>query len=508
MQQYEMFELSFYGPEPKGSWVEVELNAEFTHGEESIRVRGFYKGEGVYAVRFLPMETGDYHYTVSGILQAEGDLVCEVAAEGRHGIVRAEGTHFRYADGTWYYPFGTTVYALVHQQEALVDQTMETLANAPFNKIRMCVFPKHYEYNTNEPPYFAFERKEDGGWDMHRPCMAYWEMLERRLRELDAMGIQSDLIVFHPYDRWGFSKLPVEDALVYLDYLTRRLSAFPNLWWSLANEYELLVNYRKEDWETFARFLHEHDNYGHLLSNHNIFTPWDFSNPDATHICVQIKNVDAVSRMINRYQKPMMVDECRYEGNLPQEWGNISGFEMVNRFWKVCAQGAYCTHGETFMNPENVIWWAAGGKLIGESPRRIAFLREIVESLPGPITYGKEDYTEEELKEKMAQPFPENAPGANFVRLMKTLEISDVLKVLDGHREFIGRVGEEAYLRYYGRDCTCIGELSLPEDQNYRVEVIDVWEMTRTTALEGVSGKVSVDLPGKEGIAVLATRMA
>ena len=66
-------------------------------------------------------------------------------------MVRPYETHFRYADGTWFYPFGTTVYAFSHQEDERVAETFETLAEAPFNKIRMCVFPKHYDYNHNEP---------------------------------------------------------------------------------------------------------------------------------------------------------------------------------------------------------------------------------------------------------------------------------------------------------------------------------------------------------------------
>ena len=29
---------------------------------------------------------------------------------GKHGMVKAVGTHFEYEDGTYYYPFGTTIY--------------------------------------------------------------------------------------------------------------------------------------------------------------------------------------------------------------------------------------------------------------------------------------------------------------------------------------------------------------------------------------------------------------
>lgn len=55
----------------------------------------------------------------------------------RHGMVRAVGTHFEYEDGTVFHPFGTTVYALAHQEEDLIRQTLDSLKNSPFNKVRM-----------------------------------------------------------------------------------------------------------------------------------------------------------------------------------------------------------------------------------------------------------------------------------------------------------------------------------------------------------------------------------
>src|SRR5260370_23195842 len=73
---------------------------------------------------------------------------------GNHGPVRVAHTfHFAYADGTPYFPIGTTCYASTHQGDRLEEQTLATLKKSPFNKIRMCVFPKHYAFNQNEPVY-------------------------------------------------------------------------------------------------------------------------------------------------------------------------------------------------------------------------------------------------------------------------------------------------------------------------------------------------------------------
>ena len=238
-----------------------------------------------------------------------------------HGMVRVKGTHFCYEDGTWFYPFGTTIYALAYQSDELVKETFDTLEKSSFNKVRMCVFPKYYDYNKEEPKYFPFE-KTDGKWDIKKPCEKFWQHLESYIQKLDKLGIQCDLILFHPYDKWGFSNLTREEALLYLDYVVKRLSPLPNIWWSLANEYDLMA-YNQSDWECFAEFIHNKDSYGHLLSNHQMIHPWDFSNPYTTHICLQTNQLEELSVMIKKYAKPLIVDECGYEGNF--RWTYVQG---------------------------------------------------------------------------------------------------------------------------------------------------------------------------------------
>lgn len=161
MEQYRMCELCFPGAEPEEGWAQVDLRVSLRCGDAVLNVTGFYAGDGVYKARFLPSAAGVWQYRTEGCVQAEGEVTVK-PAETAHGKVTAEGTHFRYEDGTPYYPFGTTVYALMHQEDALVAETFGSLKSAPFNKIRFCVFPKHYDYNHNEPPVYAFEKKEDG----------------------------------------------------------------------------------------------------------------------------------------------------------------------------------------------------------------------------------------------------------------------------------------------------------------------------------------------------------
>lgn len=286
MKQYELFELSFDGEPLEDTWADIDLAAVFVNKQETVAVKGFYNGDGVCVIRFLPRFTGVYEWTVNGIHQSQGQTIC-LASTDHHGPVRTKGIHFEYSDGTRFIPIGTTVYALAHQTDELVTKTLATLENAPFNKVRMCVFPKHYEYSKDEPEHFAFDKNPDGTWNVNTPNIVFWQRFERILTRLCQMGIEVDLILFHPYDCWGFAKLTVEQRLTYLDLVIRRLSAFPNIWWSMANEHDLMYHFTMDDWYAIEIYIAENDPFRHLLSNHNCYRFYDFTRPQVTHASIQ-----------------------------------------------------------------------------------------------------------------------------------------------------------------------------------------------------------------------------
>lgn len=493
MDQYHLFELTFQGEEPVGSQAIVELDAVFcligNEGERTDvkKIKGFYAGNGTYKVRFLPLLPGVYEWKVSGCVTGDGFEMCIPASNESHGIVRASGTNFHFDDGTSFLPVGTTIYAFAHQEKGLMERTYETLRKAPFNKIRHCVFPKHFDYNHNEPELFAYEQKEDGSFDVNRPCFAFWDHFEKVIFTLAEMGIQNDIILFHPYDHWGFSNLTGKESRIYLDYLLRRFAAIPQIWWSMANEFDMIPSKTMEDWYELEEFISANDPYRHLLSNHNCCSFYDFTRPNITHCSVQTIQIEHGTEWLKRYQKPVVYDECCYEGNLPLSWGNISGFEMVNRFWCAYVQGAYATHGEVFLDEDEVLWWSKGGVLKGESPKRISYLKSFLEELPGPI----EPWLAES---KMMDP---------FLRLFHELSEAERESLLIRDATFCGRCKEQVFIQYLARHCIGVLTWRLPEDREYIIDVIDVWNMTRETVMTAASGEVKIKLPGREGIAVV-----
>lgn len=473
-EKWGVFELELQGPDKGNPFVDVALSAEFKFEDQKIETLGFYDGEGVYRIRFMPDTEGKWTFRTKSSARSldgiEGQFECTAALEGNHGPVRVKNTfHFAYEDGTKHIPVGTTCYAWVHQEESLIKQTLETLETSPFNKMRMCVFPKSYLFNTNEPSYYAFEGSIEEGWDFARFNPLFFQHLEQRIIELRDRGIEADLILFHPYDRWGFADMKKSEDDRYLRYIVARLSAYRNVWWSLANEYDLMWSKEIDDWERFAKVVTENDPYDHLISIHNCLQFYDYTRPWITHCSVQridvYKTAEATDEWRKQWNKPIVIDECAYEGDIDQGWGNITGEEMTRRFWEGALRGGFVGHGETYLNSEEVLWWSKGGKLHGSSPERIAFLRRIMEEGP------------EEGLNPMQLAW--DAPAAG--------------------------IPDEYYLYYYGFNQPRYREYRMKPGTKYKVEVIDTWNMTIQELEGSYEGKFRIELPGKQYMAVRMT---
>lgn len=481
INQWDYVELSFPVEAKDSHFSETEFYAVFSCEKAKKKVQGFYDGYGRFLLRFMPTCEGIWHYTTYSNLETlykkTGSIECIGARPGIHGPVRvADKRHFAFADGTPYYPFGTTAYVWHYQSAAIQEETLQTLAKAPFNKIRMCVFPKHYDYNLREPEMTPFPGNIEDGFDFSCFNPEFFQRLEKQILALQDLNIEVDLILFHPYDRWGFSTMPEETDLRYVSYIVARLAAFRNVWWSLANEYDLLKEKSNVFWDKVFQQIGQEDPYGHLCSIHNWHCPpyhyrsnahwYDHRKEWVTHASIQHHDMHFIPEWLEAYDKPVVIDECRYEGNMDLGWGNLSGEKMTELFWQAVVGGGYATHGETFMNEDEIIWWAHGGRLVGESPARIAFLRKIIE----------------------------DGPTKRLIPL-----------VTERHWDAtIGHNADERYwLIYFGESCPKYRHLDmLPDGKKYQAEIIDTWNMTITPQAEIMDKKSTIQLLSRKYLAV------
>lgn len=510
-------ELTLQGPEEGNPYLEVTLSATFTHGDRALEVPGFYDGEGIYRIRFLPDREGRWHYrtasNAAGLHGLAGTLEVGKANPGDHGPVRVADTfHFRHADGTRYLNIGTTAYAWNLQGDAMEAETLATLKEAPFTKIRMCVFPKHYRYNQNEPDRYPFELVkrgssqwpctiEEAGWqfDLDRPNPAYFRHLEMRIRQLGEIGVEADLILLHPYDRWGFSRMSPEQDDRYLRYVVARLAALPNVWWSMANEYDFMENKSLDDWNRMIEVVADADPHGHLLSIHNAFPLFDWRHPRITHVSIQRPETEHSLLWRERFGKPVSVDECCYEGDIAEQWGNISGRDMVDKFWLGVVNGGHVTHGETYYNEDETLWWAKGGRLTGDSVPRIAFLRRVLEESPGAgldpmldnrnhriMKFGADNVTGPEMSRPAAG--EETWPKVRFPYPI----------ACHPHRYYVAYLGHRQ-----PREIV----VPTPPDERYSAAVLDTWEMTETPVAESVTRGDLLYIDPKPNLALVLRRL-
>ncbi|CAH0238329.1 DUF5605 domain-containing protein [Microbacterium sp. Bi128] len=485
-----LIEVRVDGPSHGNPFVDVDAHATFRRPDGSTaRVGGFYDGDGEWVFRALADTEGEWTFETDATTRSLDGLTGSAhvgpAASGAHGPVRVDGFHFRHADGTRHRPLGTTAYAWTHQPDALQEQTLATLTDGPFRKLRMCVFPKSYLFNANEPEDFVFPGSLTEGFDLERFDPAHFRRLERRLAQLAERDIEADLILFHAYDRWGFADLgpAVDDR--YVRYVVRRLAAFSNVWWSLANEYDLVWGKDEDDWERIAAIVGEEDPFAHLISIHNCRPFYDYSRPWITHASVQrvdvYRTAENTDEWRERWGKPVVIDECAYEGDIDQGWGNITGEEMTRRFWEAAVRGGYVGHGETYLpapvgeaimpatagDDDEVLWWAKGGVLHGSSPARIGFLERILDEIPdGVLDPAPSDWD---------VPWAQSKDGS--VRVA-----------------------------YFGFNRPRFRTVLLGEGE-WKVEVVDTWNMTVEAVPGTHRGTVRVDLPGRQFLALRVTRV-
>ncbi len=502
VERWGVFECTLTAQIQKNPFTDQKIQGTFTSRSEQKDVDGFYDGNGEFRVRFMPSFEETYTFEISldsTEVTWEGEFSVSPAGKGNHGPVRVADTfHFAYEDGTPHRPIGTTCYVWELQSEELQKQTLKTLSEGYFNKIRFCIFPKHYDYNLNEPISYPYEgtpmdssvltsdnfnlytgKTEGNSWDFTRFNPEHFRGIERSILALQELGIEADIIVMHPYDRWGFSSMSEEEDDLYWTYLLSRLSAFRNVWWSLANEYDLMETKSIADWERYANLITVHDPYSHLRSIHNCKNFYDFSRPWITHCSIQRTQMYVCSEEVDqyrtRYKKPVVLDEIGYEGTIQHGWGNLSGKELVRRFWEAACRGGYGGHGETYYREDRILWWSHGGVLHGESQERIRFLREIIEDIP---TTG--------LK---------YLPGrSDEICAIPDIFTPGSVKVYD------------YYLIYYGYTRPSFKEYYFDDESTFSVEVIDTWDM-RVENRGTFTGKFRIDLPGKEYMALRIRRV-
>ena len=325
--------------------------------------------------------------------------------------------------------------------------------------------------------------------------MKYFQHLEQRVADLQKLGIEADVILFHPYDEghWGFDRMPADADDRYLHYVVARLAAYRNVWWSLANEWDFMKQKKESDFVRFGEIVSRDDPYHHLLSIHNGSKIFNHTLPWITHASIQngaaVEEPGRAEMYRDVYRKPVVYDEVKYEGNIESRWGQLSAEELVFRFWNATVAGTYCGHGETYKSDDQILWWSKGGVLKGQSPARLAFLKKVLDDSPPKA-----------LSRLTAGSIPKSAASRENIISF----ISASRRRRTGNFKFPSRRS---------------GKLQSADGMKFTVEVLDTWNMTVTPVPGEFTLKKkdnytfadkdgrSIALPGKPYIAIRIKRV-
>lgn len=103
INKWGVFEITLEGNNTGNPFIDTQLSAEFKHGDKTYNPEGFYDGNGIYKIRFMPDEEGVWTYTTSSndkkLDRKKGEFICMAALPNVHGPVKvSRKVHFAYED--------------------------------------------------------------------------------------------------------------------------------------------------------------------------------------------------------------------------------------------------------------------------------------------------------------------------------------------------------------------------------------------------------------------------
>lgn len=388
----EVLELSFEGPlfGPSDSPArDVDFFVRFTHetGSPEYVVHGFWDGDGqgnvngnVFKVRFTPTQAGrwnlvEVHSSATELDgQQEGNYI--TAAESDHPgfwIVDEDSPGrrwYRRSDGSHSYIYGNTHYSFLSGYEAGDrpsgnDISKDIAGNAQyFKKLRFSIHGDRYPHPDEKPFFDDRGRPTDQGDFSHRPNPAwFFGRVDRAVQEAYTHDLIADLILAGPDEETSRSTLRAlengGDPAPFLKYIAARYGSYPNVWITIANEFEIRVPaYSEEEIARFGEIINSYLPYQVPLSVHaHPSTGWsaafDSLQEWNDHIIIQDKlrhltpAADGVEHARRKpgggtREMPVINDELSYQG----EGDEHDEGDTIESHLGIFLGGGYGTTGE------------------------------------------------------------------------------------------------------------------------------------------------------------------
>lgn len=317
---YSMHELSFESTVNDTSFVFPQINFYKPNGSV-IKVDGFYDGATNYKVRVYCNEKGLWRWKLddnSNFKPKSGSF--NVIDSNYKGMLKKhpdDDYQFAYDNNKWFLHIGDTGYRYLTDTELKWKEYIDQAYEVGFTKIRtwFCRSRSGVEALFN-----------DKRTDLN---LSYWQEMDRRIGYAyeNYPNIILQLIPFGE-DGKELKRYYSGDSLSFkmLRYAQARFSAYPNVYWSISNDKEIVSDFVKlsgpqiseKNINMIGKDMAQRNPWGNLITNHQTrFKGYSFVNASWSDI-VTLEDIDQIDgRIFAEYRAkgsdPVVLDEDRYE---------------------------------------------------------------------------------------------------------------------------------------------------------------------------------------------------
>lgn len=240
-------------------------------------VKGFWNGGSVFKIRFTPTLEGTWTYTTSstdaGLTISTPRSITVVAPQaGNEGFVRYDASspppnphHFFFDSGKPYFMFGQTYYEILYNVKgggsgacAVGDwrTSIDNIKAYKVNKIRMHLTPwgdttnsdgvvdgRSTSYSDSQPFLITGNNPLQVNHDVLD--LTHWRRAEEVIQYLYSQGMYADIILLSDS---GHTYGTLAQDQRFVRYALARLAAYPNVLWTLTNEWQYSNSQYGKDW--------------------------------------------------------------------------------------------------------------------------------------------------------------------------------------------------------------------------------------------------------------------
>jgi len=276
---YSRCEFSFRNDSRSGNPFDLEFDAEFISPSGRVMKQvGFYAGNNVWKLFFMPDETGKWRYKTSSpdtdLNGKEGKFVC--VKSGREVPLMASGKQWRLKTGEGYFPliwaptlpdgaqwgFRGRAFADKDVQDALLFSAEIAKANL-LGIGELVVAPVGWakDWPQSALPYVVGKE----GDEFYTP---FWDELNKKLDAAASMNMGAYLMIFGDDEmnpnRYGITPNSVKEKRLFR-YIVARLACYPHLLWDTGID---IGEYRDDKWiNYFAEWFLQNDPWQHPVSS-------------------------------------------------------------------------------------------------------------------------------------------------------------------------------------------------------------------------------------------------